>query len=192
MSRLVADLPGAIHLIAKAPQLHVERLGVAVALAQVAPVAAGRAVDVLDKVARFVEAARAEVDRQHRLSVGLAAPIDEFMHADGVRIGGVPGEVETSGALFARADAVFPVVGGDKVAAGIADDGNFDVLDELQHVLAHALFVCGLMVRLVNAGVDRAPEMLEKRAIDSIVDVRDRIVGMRDDLGFHDFPPLIP
>ncbi len=119
---LVADLPRAVHLVAEAPVLDAEGFGATVGLAQVAPVAAGRAVDVFDEVARFVEAARAEIDGEHHLRADRRAPVGEFVHADGVRFGGVPGEVEPGRALVARADAVLPVVGGDEVAAGIAHD----------------------------------------------------------------------
>ena len=119
--------------------LDVERIGAAVLLAQVAPVAAGRAVDVFDEVARLVEAARAEIDGQHHLGADGLAPVGEFVDADGVGIGGVPGEIEPGRALVARADAVFPVVGRDEIAAGIAHIRDLQVADQLGDVAAHAV-----------------------------------------------------
>ena len=188
MGGLVADLPRTVHFVAEAPVLDAERLGAAVRLAQVAPVAAGRPVDVLDEVARFVEAARAEVDGEHHLGSDGRAPIGEFVHADGVRFGGVPGEVEPRRALFARADAVLPVVGGDEIAAGIAHDRDVQRAHELDDVAPHAVGVRGRVAGLVDAGVDRAPEMLEKRAIDPVVDRRDAVVAMRGDRRPHGLP----
>ena len=45
------------------------------------------------------EALGAEVDREHRLGVGLAAPADELVGADLVGLGRAPGEVEARRAL---------------------------------------------------------------------------------------------
>ena len=68
-------------------------------------------VAVLDEVARRVETARTEVDRQHRLGAGLLAPVDELIDADVVVVAGAPGKIEPGGAALPWADAVFPVVG---------------------------------------------------------------------------------
>ena len=158
---------------------------VAVLLAQVAPVAAGRAVDVFDEIARLVEPARAEVDREHHLGADGVAPVGEFVHADGVGVRRVPGEVEPRRPLFARADAVFPIIGGNEIAAGIAHDRNLEVAHELGDVAAHAVRVGGRMTGLVDAGVDRAAEMLEEGAVEPIVDLRDRVIPMGGDGRFH-------
>ncbi len=189
-ARLVADLPGPVHLVAEAPVLDAERLGAAVRLAQVAPVAAGRTVDVFDEVARLVEPARSEVDRQHHLGAGRLAPFREFVHADRVRFGRVPGEVEPGRALFARADAVLPVVGGHEIAAGIANDRHVQFPDEVDDVAAHAVRVGGRMAGLVDAGVDGAAEVLEERAVEPVVDGRNRIVAMGGDGRFHVSSPF--
>ncbi len=63
-----------------------------------------------------------EVHRHHRLDVGGAAPVDEFIRAEGVGLGGEPGEVEAGRALLDRTDTILPVVARDEVAAGIAHD----------------------------------------------------------------------
>ena len=178
---LVADLPRPVHLVAEAPVLDAERLGAAVRLAQVAPVAAGRPVDVFDEVARFVEAARAEIDREHHFRAGRVAPLGELVHADRVRLGRVPGEVEPRRALLARPDPVLPVVGGHEIAAGIAHDRDLELADQVDDVAPHAVGVGGRVIRLVDAGVDRAAEVLEKRAVKPVVDRGDAIVAMGGD-----------
>ena len=170
--------------------LDAERLGAAVRLAQVAPVTAGRAVDVFDEVARLVEPARAEVDRQHHLSAGRLAPFSELVHADRVRFRGVPGQVEPGRALLARADAVLPVVGRHEVAAGIADDRHVELAHEVDHVATHAVGVGGRMAGLVDAGVDGAAEVFEERAIEPVVDGRDGVVAMGGGGRFHVSSPF--
>src|SRR6185437_5293239 len=175
-------------LVAEAPESDVKRIGVAVALAQVAPVRTGRTVDVFDEVASLVEAARAEVDGEHRRRADGLAPVDEFVDADGVAVGGMPGEVEAGRALVARADAVFPVVGRDEIAARIADVGNLEVAHELGDVAAHAVLVGGRMPRLVDAGVDGAAEMLEEGAVEPVVNIGNRVVAMRGDGDPHGSP----
>ena len=173
---LVADLPGPVHLVAETPMLDAERLGATVGLAQIAPIAARRAVDVFDEIARLIEPARAEVDGEHHFGSDLCAPGGEFVQADGVGFRGVPGEIEPRRPLLARTDAVLPIVGGDEIAAGITHDGNLEIPHEFDDVAAHAVRVGGRMAGLVDAGVNRAPEMLEERAVEAVVDARDREV----------------
>ena len=99
---LLPDLPRPVHLVAQAPQLHAVRLGVPVGHAPVGVAAAGRRVAVLDEVAGGVDAARAEVDREHRLRARLARPAHELVGADLVGLDRAPGEVEAGRAGRAR------------------------------------------------------------------------------------------
>ena len=182
---LVADLPRPVHLVAEAPVLDRERLGAAVLLAQVAPGAAGRAVDVFDEIARLIEPARAEIDRQHHLRIGGFAPLREFVHPDRVGLGRMPGEVEPRRAILARTDPVLPIVSGDEIAAGIAHDRNLQLPDQVDDVLPHAVSVGGLMIGFVDAGVDRSPEVLDKRAVQPVVDFCDPVVPIGGDRSAH-------
>ncbi len=187
---LVADLPGAVHLVAQTPVSDPERLRAAVGLTQIAPEAAGRSIDVFDEIARFVEAARSEVDRQHHLRADGLAPLRELVHADRVRFRSVPGEVEPGRAPIARADAVLPIVGGNEISAGVAHDRDPEVADQLRDVAAHAVHVGAGMAGFVNAGVDRSAEMFQKGAVDTVVDRRDPVILVRDDRRFHVSSPL--
>ena len=145
-------------------------------------------IDVLDKITRRIETARAEVDRQHHLGVGRLAPVGEFMHADLIALRGVPVEIEPDRPLLLGADAVFPVIGGDEIAARVAHHRDIELLDQPDDVLAHAIGVGGLVVGLIDAGIDGAAEMLEEGAIDAIIDFGNGIVLVRRDVGLH--PPL--
>lgn len=69
---LMADLPGAVHLVAQAPGMDAERLLGAVGDAQVAVLAAAGMVAVFQQVAGGVDAPGAQVDRHHDLG-GLSA-----------------------------------------------------------------------------------------------------------------------
>ncbi len=84
------------------------------------------------------------------------------MQAELVRLGGMPRQIEAAGAVLLGAHAVFPVVAGDEVAAGVADGGGAQFLDQVDYVLPEPLFVGGGMPRLVDAGVYAASQMLDE------------------------------
>ena len=179
------NLPRPIHLVAEAPVLDAERFGAAVRLAQIAPRAAGWAVDVFDEVARMIEPARTKIDRQHHLCACGLAPVSELVHADLVGLGRVPREVESGRPLLARANPVFPIVGRDEIAARIPNDRNFQFANEVDDVLAHPVGVGAFVIGLVDPGIDRSPQMLEEGAVQAIVDCRDLVVPIGDNRGAH-------
>ena len=122
MGGAVVHLPRPVHLVAEAPDLDAVRLLRAVLPAQVAPVAVARVVAVFEHGEGFGKTLRAEIDREHRLGAGLAAPADELVGADLVGFGRLPGIVEPDRTLVPGADAVQPVVVGNEIAAGIAHE----------------------------------------------------------------------
>ncbi len=87
-------------------------------------------VAVLDESPGLVDAAGAEIDAEHGLDADLPAPVDEFVGAEGVRLGREPREVEPPGPVLLGADAVLPVVAGQEVAAGIAHDSRAELAGE--------------------------------------------------------------
>jgi len=182
---LVADLPGAVHLVPQTPQVDVERCGAAVLLAQVAPIAAQRPVDIFDEIARLIQTARAQVDRQHHLGADGIAPVAEFMHADGVAVRRVPGKVQPGWPLVARTDAILPVIGRNKVAAGIAHIGDVQVAHQLRHIAPHPVLVGGRVIRLVNAGINRPAQMFQKSRIDAGVYSGNGEIPVGSDLSLH-------
>src|SRR3954451_13967853 len=96
----------------------------------------------------------------------VARPVEELVGAAPVGLQRAPGEVQPR--LARRADAVLPVIARDEVAAGIADDRDAELTHERQHVIAD-----GLAVALEDAAVDRSAHVLDERAEDARVDVRD-------------------
>ena len=102
----------------------------------------------------------------------------------------MPREVESGRPLLARADPVFPIVGRDEIAAGIANDRNLEFANEVDDVLAHPVGVGGLVIGLVDAGVDRPPKMLEKGAVQAVVDCRDLVIPIGDNRGAHSSLPF--
>ena len=70
------------------------------------------------------------------------------------------------------ADAVLPVVGIGKAAAGPAHDGNADLLQRVHHILAHTVDVGdGRVLAHPNAVVHQAAQMLAEVAVNVLVDV---------------------
>ena len=179
---LVLHLPRAVHLVAEAPELHAVRLGPAMLAAQVGERRAAGMVAVFDQMARRIGAARAEVDREHRLDAGGAAPVDELVGSEGVRLGRLPGQVQAARALLDGADAVLPVVAGDEVAARVAHDGGRELAHQLEHVAAEAARVGGGVAGLVDPAIDAAAEMLDEGAEQAAVGLADGKVAVEKNL----------
>ncbi|EGE61069.1 hypothetical protein RHECNPAF_1260048 [Rhizobium etli CNPAF512] len=191
IGRLVADLPGAVHLVAEAPQFHIVRIGPAVLAAQIRPIGAAGMIAIFQEVAGGIETAGAEIDGEHRLGIGLLAPVDEFVDADLVGFTGAPGKVEANRALRTRADAIFPIVSRDEVAAGVTAVGRVELADELEHVAAKSVLVgCG-MSGLIDAAVDRSAEMLEKRAVEPGINGRDAEIAVGNDIRLQRILPFM-
>ena len=155
----VAHLPRAVHFVADAPHLDIHRLLDAVGHALIRPSGAGRAVDILELVERGFQPPGAHVDGKHDFGAGFLAPAVEVVDAHLVGFGAMPGQVAAHGAILAWTDAVFPVVVGYEIAAGVAHAGDAQLLDQVKHVLAEAVFVGGGMAGLVDAAVDAAVQM---------------------------------
>ena len=189
--RLVADLPVAVHLVAQAPHAHVVRLGRAVLYPLVGPVRAAGVVAVLHQLRRGVRASGAQVHRQHRRRAHPSCPGAEFVRAHLVRFDRAPGQVEPDGPLLDRADAVLPAVTGHEVPAGIADDRHAEFPGQIGDVLPESVPIGRRMLRLVDAGVDAAAEMLDERPVHPGVDGADPECGVNGDACFGHEPPLL-
>ena len=153
--------------------------------AEVAPVAAAGMVAVFEHGEGLGEALRAEIDGEHRCGVGLPAPADELVGADCVGLGRAPGIVEARRPLVARPDAVDPVIVGDEIAAGIADQGELQVADEIENVAAEPLLVGRRVTGFVNAAINGPAEVLEKGAVDAVVDVANSKIPMHRNPCLH-------
>lgn len=107
--------------------------------ALIRPSGAGRAVDILELVERGLQTPGAHVDGKHDFGAGFLAPAVEVVDAHFIGFGAMPGQVAAYGAILAWADAVFPVVVGYEIAAGVAYAGDAQFLDQIKHVLAEAV-----------------------------------------------------
>ena len=127
-------------------------------------------VAVLDEVAGVLRSPRGEVDDEHGLDAGEAAPVDELVGPETVGLDRSPGIVEALRPFLDRSDAVFPSVRGDEVSAGILDDRGSKLFDEVEHVAAKASLVGGGVARLVDSAIDAAPQMLDEGAEQTPID----------------------
>ena len=169
---LGAGLPGAVHLVAQAPDAEVVRLLVAVGDAQVAPVRAAGEVAVFDQVRGLLGRAGAQVHRDHGVGPGLLAPVGELVDAELVRLQARPGVVQAAGALVLGADAVLPMVFVCKAAARPTEYRNFDLLQGLYHVVAHSVSIRnGGVFSYIQALINAAAQVLGEVAIDFFVDL---------------------
>ncbi len=187
-SGFVAHLPGAVHFVAQAPNLKIMGPGHAMGDAQVAVFAAGGVVAVLHQAAGRVDAPGAQVNSHHNIGPGLFCPAGKLVYANEVGLRAAPSQVQALGTLGHRAHAVLPEIVGDKIAAWVADNGHADLPDQIQHVPAEALLIGGGMAGLVNAAINSAAQVFNKRAIDALVNAADLKVRVQGDAGksfFH-------
>ena len=129
-----------------------------------------RVVAVLHQRPRRVNAARAEVYGQHWLDAGEARPVDELVRADLVALDRAPGEVEASRPLLEWPDTVLPVIAGDEVSAGVANDRGAEFAGEVEHVRAKPVPIGGWVRRFVDPRVHAPAEMLDERPEEPRVD----------------------
>ncbi len=172
LARLQAPhLPGAVHLVAQAPVLHLVRLLVSMRATQIAPLRALGVVAVLDVGHGHFRGAGAEVEAQQRLGAHGLGPVHEIVGAELVGLELIPGALENRRAVLLRADAIPPVVARDEVAAGVTHDGDLQVLHFTQRIGAEATLVGQRRPGLVHAGVHRAAQVFEERAEQATVEV---------------------
>jgi hypothetical protein len=170
--RHVAHLPRPVHLVAEAPVAHVVRLRVPVRAAQLAPLRSLVEVAVFNVGDRHFRRAGAEIERQQRLGADQAAPFDEFIGAELVRLERIPGALEHRRPLVLRSDAVEPVVAGDEVPARIAHDRDAKRLHLRDDVATESFAVSQGRLRVVDACIDGAAQVLEKCAQQPAVELR--------------------
>src|SRR5688572_1380282 len=128
-------------------------------------------VAVLDEISRGVaDVSGAEVEPEHRLTTEPLAVVEELVGAELIRLDLLPREFAAARAPVARADAVAPVVVADEVPAGVPQDGEVQVLQRGQHVLAVAALVGmggGVVIyALINAPAHVFREAAEKQRRD--------------------------
>ena len=167
----MADLPRAVHFVSEAPQLDAKGLLKAIFTAQICIVGIGVQVAVFHELAGLIRASGAQIDRHHDIGIGTLRPFLEFVDAHLVGLDGAPGQFQLARSLFLGTGTVFPVVAGHKIAAGITHDGNIQFLDQIQHILAKAHIVGGFLPGLVDAAVNRASQMLDKGAVETVIDL---------------------
>ena len=181
--RLGAHLPWRIHLVAKTPELDAMGRRMAVRMAQVAQRRACGKIAVFDQVARRIRPARSEIHDQHRLNLGRAAPVDELVGAKTIGLDAAPREVEASRPAGERPDAIFPIVAGDEITAGIAHDRGAKLAHELNDVAAETARIRAGVPRLEDPAIDAAAEMLDKGAEQAAVDGADLEIPVQYDFG---------
>ena len=128
-------------------------------------------VGVFHHVPRLFRTARAEVYAIHGRGLRLFAPVAKFVQTHRIGFGGKPSQIQPLGAMAAH--GILPLKAGDEIPTRIAHDGNAQIAHQANHIRAKPLFVRGRMAGLINALVNGAAHVLEKRAIDPRIDRAD-------------------
>src|SRR5580700_4409861 len=160
----MADLPGAVHLVAQTPALDLVGFGDSILAPQFAPARALVQIAVFHQGSRLLRGSRAQIQTQQRFCPRQTAPGEKLVRSKLVRVHRIPRFVQYRRTICSRADAVEPVVSGYKISAGIANDGNAEFTDFFENILAKAVGVREFGLRVVDAFVDGPAEVFEERA----------------------------
>ncbi len=176
VGRSLSDLPRTIHLIAQAPDRHVMRHLVAVAATEIAPLRPSRMVAVLQQVTCGIQAACAEIDRQHGLAVDRRHPVHELVGPDQVRFERPPGELQPYRPIFSRTHPFFPDIARDEVATGIANERHVQRAQRFDNVAAESMPIGRWVRRFVDPSVDSTAQVLDESGVDARIDRSDRLI----------------
>ena len=174
----MAELPGAVELVAQPPIGHLVRGFTTVLAALVGPVGVARFVGVLHPIAGVVHRAEAAVDADVGLGADALAVAQKLVGAEAIGLEVVPGQLGPHRALVLGADAVLPVVARGEVAAGITQDRDAELLHRLHDVGAIAVFIGEGAAFLVDAAVDHAAEMFGEVAEEVRVHLTDSAIDI--------------
>src|ERR1700733_2125862 len=175
------DLPRTIHFVAQAPVIDFVGTGNAVLAPQITPASALFHVAIFHQRCRFFRRTSSQVQAHQWLSSGRTRPSHEFIRTELIRVERVPRFVQNARPILPRANAIEPVVAGNKVASRIADDGHAHFAHLIHDVSAKTTAVGELRARIVNSFVDGAAEMLQERAEEIAVNGSDGAPGVDED-----------
>src|SRR5262249_5176981 len=114
-------------------------------------------------------------------------PRDKLIGTKLVGLCASPGKIEPRRPGFDRTNAIFPIIAGEKVPAGISHDSRTQLAHEIQNIQTEAMFVGGRMDRFEDSRVDTTPQMLDERAKQAAIDFGNGKIGVKSDTSFfHD------
>ncbi|GHG28898.1 hypothetical protein GCM10017667_77780 [Streptomyces filamentosus] len=142
-------------------------------------------VGVLHPAHGLRDATGAEVHGRHRLGPRprLAQETHELARPEPVGLRRPPRHVEPARPVLHRPDAVLPAVPGDDVAARVAHRRDAELPDQAEDVGAEAVRVGGGAARLVDAGADAAPQVLDEGTEEAGVDGADGELWIEGEAG---------
>ena len=141
--RYGAHLVVAPWLVAYTPKLDVIWLRAAVGGAPFSHGRSGGSVGVFDQLSRRPCVAKTGIDGDVRIDTEQATEGEELIGAHVVGLHRVPDRIKDGRALVNLAHAISPLVGGDKIAAGKAEDAKAQLLQRGDDLAAEALDVVG-------------------------------------------------
>ena len=175
-------LPGRVHLVAQAPQLHAVGLGVAVGRTFIGDARAGRQVAVLEELRCLLRAGGPQVDRHHRFGPDLPAPGHELVGAELVRLDRPPREVGAPGPLIERSHTVAPVVVRHEVPTRVPHHRHAQWSERVDHVAPQAALIAQRAAGIEHPLVDRPAHVFQEAGEDPFVDRGDPVLGVKVDL----------
>ena len=141
-------------------------------------------VAVFDHASCAVGGVGAEVDGNKRFGFDFLAPVGKFIDSELIALDNSPGKLQPWRAAFSRTNTVFPVVTGNEVPARPAHYRYVKFADKFDNIKSEAVFIGKPAVRLVDAFIDAASDMLDKGAVQVLVNLSLYIMPVGNDFGF--------
>src|SRR5579863_1164549 len=154
--------------------LHLPWISHAMLPPQIAPTRSLLHIAILHQRGSILRGSGSQVQSHQGQRAHSFTPRQEFIRPELIRLDGVPGLVERARPLFLRPHAIQPVVPGNKIPSRITDDRNSHLVNFVEHILTKSADVGELRPRIVNALVNRPPQMLKKRPEQIAVERSDR------------------
>ena len=104
----MADLPGAIHLVAETPKVNIVGIGSAMLHSKIAVISTGRQIAVFHKVSGGICTSSPQIDRHHRFCSHLTAPAHKLIQSELIGFDRTPGEFWTARTGLLGAYGVLP------------------------------------------------------------------------------------
>ena len=120
-------------------------------------------ITVFQYILGFFRPSGPQIDSHHDIRSGFLCPVGKFIQTELVAFNHRPCQIHLGRTHVFRTYAVFPMIAGHKIAAGITYNRNLQLPHQIQTILPHPLLIGKGAVFLIDSLVYGSSQMLNKR-----------------------------